>query len=312
MVKEKSNLVAETLDLRTSLSKAKERTDQEYALRLQMESSVEALKRYMCAHLFVFVHVYPCSVCTRIRVCACVCSYLNSLLSPSAPSYNSARLISLSSPLLFSRASNETRMLTMDSSEREGRTEQLYAQVSEYVCVWESECVCMCVLQCAVLHTHTPLPLPLFSPLSPPLSRNLTYISYTSHTQGEEEKKTLRSSLVALQNAYDEKERARLSEVALRQRADADLTKYKVGGWFASVFPQIIINTLSFISHDINQLFTILFVSHCVHSSPFFCSFPIPPSSFLSRVWWIKRTTICQTALREPRQVNAVFLGFLF
>ena len=148
MVKEKSNLVAETLDLRTSLSKAKERTDQEYALRLQMESSVEALKRYMCAHLFVFLHVYPCSVCTRIRVCACVCSYLNSLLSPSAPSYNSARLISLSSPLLFSRASNETRMLTMDSSEREGRTEQLYAQVSEYVCVRESVCVCACVCVC--------------------------------------------------------------------------------------------------------------------------------------------------------------------
>ena len=45
MVKEKANLVAETQELRTSLSKARERTDQEYALRLQTESNVEALKR---------------------------------------------------------------------------------------------------------------------------------------------------------------------------------------------------------------------------------------------------------------------------
>ena len=70
------------------------------------------------------------------------------------------------------RASNENRLLTMDYTEREGRTEMLYVQ-------------------------------------------------------GEEEKKTLRSSLVALQSAYDEKERARLSEIALKQRAEADLVKYK-------------------------------------------------------------------------------------
>ena len=70
------------------------------------------------------------------------------------------------------RASNENRLLTMDYTEREGRTEMLYVQ-------------------------------------------------------GEEEKKTLRSSLVALQSAYDEKERARLSEISLKQRAEADLVKYK-------------------------------------------------------------------------------------
>ena len=70
------------------------------------------------------------------------------------------------------RASNENRLLTMDYTEREGRTEMLYVQ-------------------------------------------------------GEEEKKTLRSSLVALQSAYDEKEKARLSEITLKQRAEADLVKYK-------------------------------------------------------------------------------------
>lgn len=51
---------------------------------------------------------------------------------------------------------------------------------------------------------------------------------FSTSFQGEEEKKTLRMSLVALQAAYEEKERMRLTEISLKQRAETDLNKYKV------------------------------------------------------------------------------------
>ena len=46
--------------------------------------------------------------------------------------------------------------------------------------------------------------------------------------QSEDEKKTLKSSLVALQNAYDEKEKVRMSEMIGKQRAEAELVKMKI------------------------------------------------------------------------------------
>ena len=46
--------------------------------------------------------------------------------------------------------------------------------------------------------------------------------------QSEDEKKTLKSSLVALQNAYDEKEKVRMAEMIGKQRAEAELVKMKI------------------------------------------------------------------------------------
>ena len=47
------------------------------------------------------------------------------------------------------------------------------------------------------------------------------------YSQSEEEKRTLKSSLVALQAAYDEKEKSRMSEMIGKQRAEAELVKVK-------------------------------------------------------------------------------------
>ena len=47
------------------------------------------------------------------------------------------------------------------------------------------------------------------------------------YSQSEEEKRTLKSSLVALQAAYDEKEKSRMSETIGKQRAEAELVKVK-------------------------------------------------------------------------------------
>jgi hypothetical protein len=88
----------------------------------------------------------------------------------------------------------------------------------------------ICLSVCLFLSTSL-----FFISLFVALLPSLTPLSQLSHPhpslylfQGEEEKKTLRSSLVALQAAYEEKERMRLTEISLKQRAEADLTKYKV------------------------------------------------------------------------------------
>ena len=45
MTKENASLTADIIDMRNAVVKAKERTDVEYALRIQTESMVENLKR---------------------------------------------------------------------------------------------------------------------------------------------------------------------------------------------------------------------------------------------------------------------------
>ena len=110
--REKSALQAENGELRAACDKARERAEQEFALRMQTEATVEALRR----------------------------------------------------------ASSESRLLSQDLTERESRAE----------------------LQAA---------------------------------HAEEEKRTLRTSLVALKATYEEKDRERVSEANARKRAEAELTK---------------------------------------------------------------------------------------
>lgn len=57
--------MSEVLELRISLTKAKERTDAEYELRLQTESNVEALKRCLTRHP---VCVFVCGVVLRLSL----------------------------------------------------------------------------------------------------------------------------------------------------------------------------------------------------------------------------------------------------
>jgi len=110
--REKAALQAENGELRTACDKARERADQEFALRMQTEATVEALRR----------------------------------------------------------ASSESRLLSQDLTERESRAEMVAAQA-------------------------------------------------------EEEKRTLRSTLVALKASYEEKDRDRVSEANARKRAEAELAK---------------------------------------------------------------------------------------
>lgn len=112
--KERTMLVAEGMELKQALHKSKERVEAEYALRLQIEATVEVLKR----------------------------------------------------------ASHDSRQLSVDFSQREGQKEIL-------------------------------------------------------HAQAEEEKKTLKNSIVALKAAYDEKEMQRLAELSSRKRAEGELAKMK-------------------------------------------------------------------------------------
>jgi hypothetical protein len=119
-------------------------------------------------------------------------------------------------------------MLTMDSTEREGRTEMLYAQVPYSPIPLSSlSRLGLASLHLPLLESLTSHSLPSFTPSLTSLC-SLPLFPSLYLFQGEEEKKTLRSSLVALQAAYEEKERSRLTEISLKQRAEADLTKYKV------------------------------------------------------------------------------------
>ena len=55
MLKDKASLTTESVELRAALMKAKERTDIEYAIRMQTESVVESLKRYTIIIIIVTI-----------------------------------------------------------------------------------------------------------------------------------------------------------------------------------------------------------------------------------------------------------------
>ena len=55
MLKDKASLTTESVELRAALMKAKERTDIEYAIRMQTESVVESLKRYTIIIIIVII-----------------------------------------------------------------------------------------------------------------------------------------------------------------------------------------------------------------------------------------------------------------
>ena len=55
MLKDKASLTTESVELRAALMKAKERTDIEYAIRMQTESVVESLKRYLIIFIVIFI-----------------------------------------------------------------------------------------------------------------------------------------------------------------------------------------------------------------------------------------------------------------
>ena len=68
MLKDKASLTTESVELRAALMKAKERTDIEYAIRMQTESVVESLKRFFIIVIVIFIIIVTVVIVTVVIV----------------------------------------------------------------------------------------------------------------------------------------------------------------------------------------------------------------------------------------------------
>ena len=68
MLKDKASLTTESVELRAALMKAKERTDIEYAIRMQTESVVESLKRFLIIVIVIFIIIVTVVIVTVVIV----------------------------------------------------------------------------------------------------------------------------------------------------------------------------------------------------------------------------------------------------
>ena len=68
MLKDKASLTTESVELRAALMKAKERTDIEYAIRMQTESVVESLKRFLIIIIVIFIIIVTVVIVTVTTV----------------------------------------------------------------------------------------------------------------------------------------------------------------------------------------------------------------------------------------------------
>ena len=68
MLKDKASLTTESVELRAALMKAKERTDIEYAIRMQTESVVESLKRFLIIVIVIFIIIVTVVIVTVTTV----------------------------------------------------------------------------------------------------------------------------------------------------------------------------------------------------------------------------------------------------